>query len=910
MGNRRVAVVVVVLLLLGGALWWWRHQAASDRPATSTVTQSTGSAVEAQSSHAKPAAKGVANLTITVSDAAGPIPGAIVRLAPEDGEVILARTGSDGVASAKVAAGDCEISASASEHQPAALPKQELTAGRDVKLTITLLVGGRSLSGVVTDVSGGPIAGARIDAAKLGAMARPDAAVSTAVTGNDGRYHMTVPEGQLLVAARSADYSPQSRYVEVGGSGATADFALVPGGVIEGVVVDERSKEPVALAIVEARRDSAAIMMAEAGGHHVIAGPDGHFRISGLRPGVYELDARQDRRRSKSATVIGLGVAEQVGDVQLLIGVGAVIRGKVVDDNAAPVAGATVGSIGRGGDAEAKTDASGAFVLEGLNAGQYFLFARNETVVPAGGTPVDLADKDLDNVIVRVRRGMKLKGHVEPRQVAEVRLEPSDRELAMPTFVAPITTKADGEFELGPIAPGNAMLSARCPSGDQGSVAIELAPSMADVVLKVTPGGSIAGRVLDGDSKPVAGMSVMASAQGPSQRTMIVNGMVTSGVQGVTGANGSYELRGLAAGNYGLSVLDRGRPLRMRGKPVQVKLANADKKTGVDLSVDRPNGVIKGVVTGPDGKPLADAWVSVRQDLESMIEGAMGRPGGPGGGPGGSGSSGPGGAGGGPGSGGTGGPGGDGEGESRFVTVESRDEGGGAAAGAIPPALTDAQGRFEIIGLPHSSYEVLAEAQAGKLRGRSTAVTPDATIAIQVLGVTSLSGTVRGANGPSALFTVELAGPTRAQRTFTDGTFSLGRVDAGSYVVRVTSRDGNAETKVVVVPNKPTTVDIVLVANAIVVGTLVDVAGKPVAGVPITIIDDRGDGRMQISIEGVPPMSGPDGKFRIEHKAGLGMLVVLTPPRPVTKKGLALEAGKMLDVGQVQVGAGEPPPNP
>jgi len=880
MGNRRLAVIVVVLLVAGSAFWWWRSRRTSDRPATSSVTQPAGSGQQSSSSSSAPRAP--ASVTVTVSDAKGPLANATVRLAPDDGEVILVKTNPSGVATAKLAPGDYEISASAVDHEPAALPTEELAAGEDARLALTLVTGGRTLSGVVTDVSGGPITGARIDAAKLGGMARPATAVSTAVTGGDGRYQMTVAEGQLLVAARSADYSSQSRYVDVGPSGATADFALVPGGVIEGVVLDEKTKQPVPGATVQASRDSAAMMLAEAGGHNVIANLDGRFRITGLRPGVYDLGAHHESRRSKAATVVGLGVAEQMTDVQILIGIGSVVRGKVVDENDEPVASAKVFSIGER-NADATSDARGAFVIEGITAGKYVLLARSETHVGAGFTTIELADKDLDNVVVRVRRGMKIKGHVEPRQVAEVAFEAGDSELARPMLIAPMSTKDDGEFELAPVLVGKATLTARCASGDQGSLEIAIVDGMPEIVVKVTPGASIAGRVLDGEGKPVAGASVMAVAQGPSERTMIVNGMVTSGIQNVTNASGAYELKGLTAGSYRMSVLDRGRPLRMRKQTPPVKLAATEKKTGVDLAVDRPNGVIKGIVTGPDGKPLADAWVSAHQDLDSMLEGAMADRGPR--------------------------PEGD-EGESRFVTVESRDEGdGGSGASAIPPALTDAQGRFEITGLAHTSYEVLAEAQAGRLRGRSAAVTPDATLAIQALGVTSLSGTVRGAQGPAALFTIELDGPTRAQRSFTDGMFSLGRVDAGTYTVRVTSRDGNAEAKVVVEPNKAATVDLVLVANAVVIGMLVDGEGKPAPNIPVTVIPDTGDGQVKVSIEGPPPTSGPDGKFRIEHKAGRGTLVVLTPPRPITKRGLALEAGKTLDVGTIRVGA-EPPPKP
>lgn len=239
-----------------------------------------------------------------------------------------------------------------------------------------------------------------------------------------------------------------------------------------------------------------------------------------------------------------------------------------------------------------------------------------------------------------------------------------------------------------------------------------------------------------------------------------------------------------------------------------------------------------------------------------------------------------------------------------MVTIDASDDGGGGG-GEIPPALTDAQGRFELRGLTRSEYEVVAEAQAGKLRGRAANVVPDATLTIRATGLTTLSGTVRGPRGPAALFTVELEGPTRAQRTFTDGKFELGRVDPGAYTLRVRAADGNADAKVEVAADTPATVEITLAPNAIVIGTIVDGAGKPMAGVPVTVAEQEG-GMVKLSISGPPPTSGPDGRFRLEHKAGTSALVVMVPPQPIMKRGLVLEPGKTLDVGEVRVEAGPP----
>jgi len=500
--------------------------------------------------------------------------------------------------------------------------------------------------------------------------------------------------------------------------------------------------------------------------------------------------------------------------------------------------------------------------------------------------------------------------------VAEVSVEPDEGRPGGGGILrggpAPVVTGPDGEFELAPVAPGKATVSARCPSGDQGSASVEVA-GPTEVIVKVSPGGSIAGRVTDGEGKPVGGVVVMASPTGGTERTTIVNGVVTSGVQALTAASGAYELEGLAAGSYRLAALERGKPARVRGAPPRVTLGALEQKTGVDFAIDRANGVISGVVLGPDGKPLADAWVSVHQDLGAMLEGMTGdhgpRGGGPGTGPGGGGGPVGGGPSGGGGPGGGPAPGSSGPQQSRgrMVTVESRiddDEGGGADS-EVPPALTDREGRFELRGLAHSRYEVIAEAQAGKLRGRAQDVTPDANLTLRATGLTTLSGTVRGPRGPAALFTLELEGPTRTQRTFTDGKFELGRVDPGSYVIRVRSSDGNADEKLEVAAGAPATVDITLAPNAIVLGTVVDAAGKPLGGVPVAVVEQTGS-TISVSISGPPLTTGPDGRFRLEHKAGPSALVVLVPPQPTIRRGLVLEPGKTLDVGEVRIEAGPP----
>jgi hypothetical protein len=500
------------------------------------------------------------------------------------------------------------------------------------------------------------------------------------------------------------------------------------------------------------------------------------------------------------------------------------------------------------------------------------LVGRSDQFLPAGTTKLEVADKELDGVKVNVARGLSIKGHVEPRQVCDLEIDVDTERRGMGEMrmrFAPVSTAADGEFTLGPTRGGELDIKARCASGDQGTKHVDVKAGLADVVVDVKPGASIAGRVVDGQGKPVVAATVMASPTGGTEHTTIVNGMMVGGVQAVTNGKGEFELRGLSAGPYRMRVLDRGRPLPMKSD-AKITLAALEKKTGVTLTVDRPDGVIRGVVTGPDGKPLADAWVSLHQGIEDLVGDADME-----------------------------------HGESRMVQVEMNDD-AGADGGGFAPVLTDAAGKFEIANLPRVSWTVMAEAQAGKLRGRSVKVVPDANITIQALGVTELKGTVKPAPD---VFTVELEGPTRAQRSFAsaDGSFSFGRVDPGEYRVTVSSSAGNGAATVTVKPGQPASVDISLAANATVIGKLVDPSGKPVGGLPVAVVPDANNGQLSISLSGPPPTSNPDGTFRIEAKAGLSAVLVLVPPRPVSKKGLMLEPGKTLDVGPITVESSGPP---
>jgi hypothetical protein len=363
----------------------------------------------------------------------------------------------------------------------------------------------------------------------------------------------------------------------------------------------------------------------------------------------------------------------------------------------------------------------------------------------------------------------------------------------------------------------------------------------------------MAGRVVDGSGKPVEGMMVTAAIA--SDTTTFDNGVVSSGYRTITSTGGTFDIDGLGAGTYRLGALEGGLPMRTK-KSVKVALAAAQHATGVEVVVERSTGTIRGTVTGPDGVPVQDAWVAVHQNLFDQLDALRASD----------------------------------DDSPNHVRIVNEPSGGSE----LPPALTDAHGHFELTSLRRGKYQVVVEAQSGKLHGGAADVTPDAEIAVKLESVSSLHGTVHGPSGPTDLFSIRVQ--------FTDGVFSVTRVDPGDYTIEVTSTDGTGKASVHITPNEDAAVDIALVGNGTITGRVVDKTGKPVSGLGVALIPDQPPGQLQIMLQGPSPTTGPDGRFQVQGAPGTRTLVVLGEP-PTPKRGVPVTTGTTLDVGDVIVDA-------
>lgn len=912
--DRRVIGVGVVLLAVGGTAYWmsWRDGAGTN---VATAKAVPGAATTGPGLAGARIAPASVSGTVRGEDGAA-IPGAAVQLirSGDDDSDYSVLAGDDGAFTLRdVPAGEYRASASAVEFVPTAGVSLTLAPGEAGTVELVLKRGGNRVTGTVSDISGGPVAGAAVRFAPIHGVLSVDTGESfAAITDPDGAFALNIADGHYVASASHLDYVARASRVELRAGERVVNFALAPGGVVEGRVLSVVDGAPVPGATVLFSREALMTLpgggvMSTGGRRGVrIADAQGTFRITGLESGVVRLGARGPGSASADQVTVGLGIGEQVSGVELLVDRARTIRGVVRVKDGAPVSGVQVMASGGMGEvrieALAPTDAAGGFVIEGVLPGAYRLEVVSDRYLgPALGHPVEVGDGDLEGVVVAVTRGAMISGRVEPAARADVGVrlgESAGLGAGAMIRLQAVRSGADGAFSLGPFPPGTIALEATAADGRTGRAEVAVAGvDVTDVVIAIEDGSSVAGRVIDAAGAAVTDATVLVKRRTPNRKvTMIVNGRDMAGKQSPTHEDGSFAVHGLEAGSYELVVKDaQGETLKWargkdRGAPMALALREAEQREGLTLQVETSDGVISGVVHAPDGTPAADVWVKV-SPTQRFAYGPDRMP-----------------------------PTSPSASEDRAdeeeVHTESRtmmivaDDGAGGGLGlgnSLPPALTGADGRFEVRGLRRGSYDILAEGLQGSARGFAKGIETGTDTRIDLASLTLIEGTVVHAGAPVESFRVELSGDAvRAKNVRSkDGRFSLHRVDPGRYTVIVTSKLGSGEAVVEVISGKPSELTIELQTLVAVRGRVAEQGGTPIEGAMVVASPDRGDGRMAISIvsDDAPPATGPDGSFELRMKPGAYRLLILGAhsPGPIAMKSIDVGT-EDIDLGTITAG--------
>lgn len=463
----------------------------------------------------------------------------------------------------------------------------------------------------VVDPRGAPVAGVLVR--------RGDAAWPVGFTGADG----------TLAIAAAGQESPRLLLMTADGRQQSARLGSDPGtvvlsdpAVVSGRVTQAETGRPAAGALVWSGSDPGLFQVADA---------DGRYRVAA--PGALWLEARAagrlPRRATLTAAQIGAGRAPT-----LALERAAVLAGRVVDAAGRGVAGAWVSAALEavpgaprqdGPVAGSSSGADGAFSLGLLRAAELytvqavrpgFLPARVKAVTGSRArkaAPVALVLLAARQVVGRVQGADR-----QPVAGAEIRLRPAasaeDRErqarlrAASPDSPPQAVSDAAGRFTVAE-APGLDLdvAVARTGFAPLELRGVKLAPGTgpADLgALTLTPGARVAGQVVDGRGRPVAGASVFRLLQA-GQPGELAEGLRDRKPDAATGADGRFALADLSPGlPVHLLVTARGYlPEIRRGvqpptaKPVVVRL-----QAGVSLA---------GRVIDEAGRPVPGAEVEL-----------------------------------------------------------------------------------------------------------------------------------------------------------------------------------------------------------------------------------------------------------------------------------------------------------
>lgn len=436
---------------------------------------------------------------------------------------------------------------------------------------------------------------------------------SRSFTASDGRFTLEdVAPGSFDVHVTSPGFvRATTSAVEVAeGKATTVEVAVERAGSVAGRVT--AGGRPVAgAAIITAGEQRMRVPQAKQ------TDANGEYVIDTLPAGTHELTVRREGYVSRTITVNVAVGRETRGDVELSRG--RELQGRVVDSAGRPVAGAEVsysaGAAYTSRNPPLTTDADGAFRIEGLEETVYSISARK------GGyadTTMQVNPATVPSITLTLDRGTMVTGRVNgltPAELASVEVSAMPRSPGLMSRPARSPVNPDGTFALHGVPDGEVTITAmelRPPRRRVSSEPVKIASGSAPFVeLDFAAGYAVRGQVVRG-GKPVRGsVHFVPVEQRPGARF----------ASGEIAANGSYEARVPAAGQYRVMVSSLGssigttetgtieirgdmqHDIELRGAAIRGRVIDASSGVGLpDASV-----ILRGVTSGGADRPADSA---------------------------------------------------------------------------------------------------------------------------------------------------------------------------------------------------------------------------------------------------------------------------------------------------------------
>lgn len=492
---------------------------------------------------------------------------------------------------------------------------------------------GATVLGVVVDPDGQPVAGAKIGGAALRAESTPKG-----VSDERGRFRLErVPAGTLFLHVQAEGYpGTYVRDVRVADGEVLTDLEIMLDSGIEvtGQVVDGAGN-PVAGAQV---RISSLNQFMIAAPVVTTTDEEGRYRVPGLRADTpYQGTATHQGYLSGTIEEFESETNRDLGVTTLTEG--ALVRGRVLDENGNPIAGAQISATEHREDMPGldmivgleglgirtnsahttKTNEDGNFSLSGVKSGDYQIRATATGYAAYKSDPMQLSDgvqKELDIVM---DRGGEITGRViDPNgtpmagiQVAAMRFMP------MPSR-SQTETDADGNFRLTGLDEGAYNVSAKSPGFATASVG-QITPGSAPIELVFERKGAVRGVVLDVATGNAVEKFSVSCRRATNLSNLNLTSLDLSSLTNFTNTgaenhfqneSGEFRLTDLDPGSYTLSV--RSDQYVTHDLPIEVI---AGEEIEVEVELDR-GGAISGTLVDRHGNPIANAAISPKTNTK------------------------------------------------------------------------------------------------------------------------------------------------------------------------------------------------------------------------------------------------------------------------------------------------------
>ncbi|MFL6194328.1 MAG: carboxypeptidase regulatory-like domain-containing protein [Thermoanaerobaculia bacterium] len=497
-------------------------------------------------------------------------------------------------------------------------------------------------TGVVVDESGRPVAGAALNASYV-----PNPrAMSRMAVFRSGGFARSAANGRFRLAGLMEGFAYSLQVTRPGfaptrlelpsrepGQAATdVRIVLRAGRAAFGAVLDG-GRQPVAGARVSLRPAAPTEMSArlraslhpEAFEGTADTDAAGRFEVKNVPAGTYDLVVRG--AGFAPLTVPGLVLPEGTGRTDLgtvMLAPGAAVRGLVTDAKGTPLAGVEVRakaaerggfqirSLRDPGPADAVTGADGSFVLADRSPGESLdLTASHPGFGSASAPGVAVPSETPVRMVLQPK--VRVSGRTadpDGKPVPGASLFLSEKEprnfggqvmmMSSMHFQQGVSDD-EGGFSFEAVSPGPIDIRASAPRWQEATIdglEVKAGQDLAGVLLVLTPGASVEGRVVSPDGAPVPAAEVSVAAPSAGGRGGF------SMLRATTDGDGGYRIEGIPPGPHTLEARAEG--YRRAARDVEV----TGEVRGVDLTLERGLEV-SGRVVDDAGNPIPSVQIDL-----------------------------------------------------------------------------------------------------------------------------------------------------------------------------------------------------------------------------------------------------------------------------------------------------------